>query len=128
MPTTQIAMRVSLATRASSSASPASQLLIGRNYLGEHGGRMTVMLERQEWRQGVERRAAAGLALVLGAATPAPGLYVVVQQFPRGLIVLASVRGRLTAGWYGLLRTRVVRLRVARRWRWWRSPYRSCSC
>ena len=45
MPTTQIAIRVSLATRASSSASPASQLLIGRNYLDEHGGRMTVMLE-----------------------------------------------------------------------------------
>ena len=59
---------------------------------------------------GSRRRAAAGLALVLGAATLLLALYVVVQQFPRGLIVLASVVVALTAGWYGLLRTRVARL------------------
>jgi hypothetical protein len=45
MPTAQSAIRVSLATRASSSASPASQLLIARNYLGAHADRMSVMLD-----------------------------------------------------------------------------------
>ena len=47
---------------------------------------------------------------MIGAATVFLALYIVVQQFPRGLIVLASVVVVLTAGWYGLLRTRVVRL------------------
>ena len=59
---------------------------------------------------GNRRRAAAGLALVVGAATLVLALYVVVQQFPRGLIVLACVVAALAVGWYGLLRTRVVRL------------------
>ena len=52
--TTQIAMRVSLATRASLSASPASQVLIGRNYPGEQSDRMSVMLEGKKWRRGVD--------------------------------------------------------------------------
>jgi diacylglycerol kinase family enzyme len=56
------------------------------------------------------RRAAAGLALVLGAATLLLALYVVFQQFPRGLIVLGCVAAALAAGWYGLLRRGVVRL------------------
>ena len=45
IPATQIPTRVNLATRASLSANPASQLLIGRNYPGKHGDRMSVMLE-----------------------------------------------------------------------------------
>jgi diacylglycerol kinase family enzyme len=59
---------------------------------------------------GSRRRAAAGLALVLGAATLLLALYVVFQQFPRGLIVLGCVAAALAAGWYGLLRRGVVRL------------------
>src|SRR3954452_19629507 len=109
MPTTQIAIRVSLATRASSSASPASQLLIGKNYLGEHRDGMGVMLE-QGMASGSRRRAAARLALVLGAATLLLALYVVFQQFPRGLIVLGCVAAALAAGWYGLLRCGAVRI------------------
>src|SRR5262245_17699041 len=59
---------------------------------------------------GSRRRAAAGLALVLGAAKLLLALYVVVEQFPRGLIVLGCVAAALVAGWYGLLRRGVVRL------------------
>jgi diacylglycerol kinase family enzyme len=59
---------------------------------------------------GSRRRAAAGLALALGAATLLLALYVVFQQFPRGLIVLGCVAAALAAGWYGLLRRGVVRL------------------
>jgi Diacylglycerol kinase catalytic domain len=59
---------------------------------------------------GSQRRAAAGLALVLGAATLLLALYVVFQQFPRGLLVLGCVAAALAAGWYGLLRRGVVRL------------------
>jgi diacylglycerol kinase family enzyme len=59
---------------------------------------------------GSRRRAAAGLALVLGAATLLLAVYVVFQQFPRGLIVLGCVAAALAAGWYGLLRRGVVRL------------------
>jgi Diacylglycerol kinase catalytic domain len=59
---------------------------------------------------GSQRRAAAGLALVLGAATLLLAIYVVFQQFPRGLLVLGCVAAALAAGWYGLLRRGVVRL------------------
>jgi hypothetical protein len=59
---------------------------------------------------GSRRRAAAGLALVLGAATLLLALYVVFQQFPRGLIVLGCVAAALAAGWYGLLRRGAVRI------------------
>jgi diacylglycerol kinase family enzyme len=59
---------------------------------------------------GSRRRAAAGLALVLGAATLLLAIYIVFQQFPRGLIVLGCVAAALAAGWYGLLRRGVVRL------------------
>jgi diacylglycerol kinase family enzyme len=59
---------------------------------------------------GSRRRAAAGLALVLGTATLLLALYVVFQQFPRGLIVLGCVAAALAAGWYGLLRRGVLRL------------------
>ena len=47
---------------------------------------------------------------MIGAATLLLALYVLVQQFPRGLIVLACVVAALAVGWYGLLRTGVVRL------------------
>jgi diacylglycerol kinase family enzyme len=59
---------------------------------------------------GSRRRAAAGLALVLGAATLLLALYVVFQQFPRGLIVLGCIAVALPAGWYGLLRRGAVRI------------------
>jgi diacylglycerol kinase family enzyme len=59
---------------------------------------------------GSQRRAAAGLALVLGAATLLLALYIVVQQFPRGLIVLGCIAVALPAGWYGLLRRGAVRI------------------
>jgi diacylglycerol kinase family enzyme len=59
---------------------------------------------------GSRRRAAAGLALVLGVATLLLAIYVLFQQFPRGLIVLGCVPVALGAGWYGLLRRGVVRL------------------
>jgi diacylglycerol kinase family enzyme len=59
---------------------------------------------------GSRRRAAAGLALVLGSATLLLALYVVFQQFPRGLIVLGCVAAALAAAWYGLLRRGAVRV------------------
>ena len=59
---------------------------------------------------GSRRRAAAGLALGLGAATLLLAVYVVLEQFPRGLIVLGCVAVALGAGWYGLLRRGVARL------------------
>ncbi|HEY6636492.1 MAG TPA: diacylglycerol kinase family protein [Solirubrobacterales bacterium] len=61
-------------------------------------------------RSSSRRRAAAGLALVLGAGTLLLALYVVFQQFPRGLIVLGCVAAALAVGWYGLLRRGVARL------------------
>jgi diacylglycerol kinase family enzyme len=59
---------------------------------------------------GSRRRSAAGLALALGAATLLLAVYIVFEQFPRGLIVLGCVAAALGAGWYGLLRRGVVRL------------------
>jgi hypothetical protein len=56
------------------------------------------------------RRAAAGLALVLASLTSILALYVVIQQFPRGLAVLGCVALALAAGWYGLLRRGPLRL------------------
>ena len=47
---------------------------------------------------------------MLGAATLLLAVYVVIQQFPRGLIVLGCVLAALAIGWYGLLRSGVVRL------------------
>jgi diacylglycerol kinase family enzyme len=67
------------------------------------------MLEDEEMASGSRRRAAAGLALLLGIATLIVAVYVVFQQFPRGLIVLACIAAALAAGWYGLLRTGAVR-------------------
>jgi diacylglycerol kinase family enzyme len=47
---------------------------------------------------------------VLGTATLLLALYVVFQQFPRGLIVFGCVVAALAAGWYGLLRRGAVRI------------------
>jgi diacylglycerol kinase family enzyme len=62
------------------------------------------------------RRPAAIAALGLGAATLLLALYILIDQFPNGLLVLGCVVVGLAAGWYGLLRrgaVRVVSLGVA---------------
>ena len=50
------------------------------------------------------------MAVVLAPAVVLLAVFVVVQQFPRGLIVLACVAIALAAGWYGLLRRGAARL------------------
>jgi diacylglycerol kinase family enzyme len=47
---------------------------------------------------------------VLAPAVVLLAVFVVVEQFPRGLIVLACVAIALAAGWYGLLRRGAARL------------------
>jgi hypothetical protein len=44
------------------------------------------------------------VALVLGPAVLLLAIYIVIEQFPRGLIVLGCVTVALAAGWYALLR------------------------
>jgi hypothetical protein len=59
---------------------------------------------------------AAIVAVVLAPSVALLAAYLVVVQFPRGLIVLACVLIALVAGWYGLLRrggARVLGLGVA---------------
>jgi diacylglycerol kinase-like protein len=56
------------------------------------------------------RRAAALTALVLGAATVLLALYILIEQFPRGLVVFPCLVLALAAGWYGLLRRGIARL------------------
>ena len=70
---------------------------------------MSAMLDGQEKADG-RRRAAAGIALVLGAATLLLAVYVFVQQFPRGLVVLGCTAVALAAGWYGILRRGPIRV------------------
>jgi Diacylglycerol kinase catalytic domain len=63
-----------------------------------------------------QRRLAALCALVLWPATLLLALYIVIDQFPRGLLVLGLVTLGLVAGWYGLLRRgwlRVISFAVA---------------
>ncbi len=55
------------------------------------------------------RRAAAVAALGLGAATLLLALYVLIEQFPWGLLVLGCVAVALVVGWYGLLRRGALR-------------------
>ena len=50
------------------------------------------------------RRVAAWLAVLLGPATLLLALYLLIVQFPRGLLVLGCVVVGLAAGWYALLR------------------------
>jgi diacylglycerol kinase family enzyme len=51
-----------------------------------------------------ESRAAALACLLIGAATVALGVDIVVEQFTRGLLVLGCVVLFLVAAWYGVLR------------------------
>src|SRR3954469_9277559 len=67
-------------------------------------------------RPAARQRAAAIAAVVLAPAVALLAAYILVDQFPRGLIVLACTAIALAAGWYGLLRrggARVAGLGVA---------------
>jgi diacylglycerol kinase family enzyme len=59
---------------------------------------------------GIPRRIAAVAALVLPPLILVLAVDIVIQQFPRGLIVLAGVAIALAAAWYGLLRTGAARV------------------
>ena len=56
------------------------------------------------------RRAAAVGALVFALCGFGLAIVVAVQEFPRGLIALASVAVALAAAWYGILRRGAVRI------------------
>ena len=56
------------------------------------------------------QRAAATIALLVAPATLLLALYIVIEQFPRGLIVFGCVVLALSAGWYGLLRRGTARM------------------
>lgn len=58
----------------------------------------------------MRQRVAAIAAVVLAPAVVLLAAYIVVDQFPRGLIVLGCVAIALAAGWYGLLRRGMSRL------------------
>ena len=58
----------------------------------------------------MSRRAASACALALTAVALVLAVVTAVQQFPRGLIVLACIAAGLAFGWFGLLR------RGAERW------------
>ncbi len=67
-------------------------------------------------RSGAPRRLAAVAALVLPPLILVLAVDIVIEQFPRGLIVLAGVTLAMAAAWYGLLRTgpaRVLGLAIA---------------
>ena len=71
---------------------------------------MSAMPNGQEETSDGRQRAAAWIALVLGAATLLLALYVFVQQFPRGLAVFGCAAVALAAGWYGILRRGPIRV------------------
>ena len=52
----------------------------------------------------MRRRLAAAVALLVGLATIVLGVVVAVNQFPRGLGLLACVVIAAVAAWYGVLR------------------------
>jgi diacylglycerol kinase family enzyme len=56
------------------------------------------------------QRAAAIVALLLGLAVLLLAIFIVLEQFPRGLIVLGCVALALAAGWYALIRRGAARL------------------
>ena len=56
------------------------------------------------------RRLAAVVALVLGPASLILAVILMVQEFPRGLGVLALVGAAAVVGWYGLVRRGLVRV------------------
>jgi diacylglycerol kinase family enzyme len=60
--------------------------------------------------RGGPRRLAALAALVSAGALVVLAIDIVLSQFPRGLIVLASLALALVAAWYGLTRTGVAGL------------------
>ena len=69
-------------------------------------------------RYGAPQRIAAVAALVLPPVILVLAVDIVIEQFPRGLIVLAGVAIAFAAAWYGLLRTgvaRVLGVAIARR-------------
>jgi diacylglycerol kinase family enzyme len=55
------------------------------------------------------RRAAAIAALGLGIATLLLALYIVIEQFPRGVLVFACLTTALLLAWYGLVRRGAAR-------------------
>jgi diacylglycerol kinase family enzyme len=57
----------------------------------------------------VKPRLAAVIALGFAALTVAAALYVVVESFPRGLVVAVLLVGSAVSAWYGLLRRGVAR-------------------
>jgi diacylglycerol kinase family enzyme len=57
-----------------------------------------------------QRRIAALVALLVAPATLTLAVVVVVEEFPRGLIVLACVCLAVVAGWYGLVRRGLARV------------------
>lgn len=62
------------------------------------------------------RRIAAIVALVLAPAVLLLAAYILIEQFPRGLIILGCVIVALLAAWYGLLRRgarRVIGIAIA---------------
>jgi diacylglycerol kinase family enzyme len=56
------------------------------------------------------RRLAAAVALLVGLATLVLGVVVSVDQFPRGLGLLACIAIAAAAAWYGLLRRGIARV------------------
>lgn len=60
--------------------------------------------------QGNSHRLAALVALASAVVLAILGIDIVLSQFPRGLIVLASLAIALAAAWYGLTRTGSARL------------------
>ena len=72
-------------------------------------------------RSGAPKRLAAVAALVLPPLILVLAVDIVIEQFPRGLIVLAGVTIAMAAAWYGLLRTGPARVLESRsRVRHWR--------
>jgi diacylglycerol kinase family enzyme len=57
-----------------------------------------------------ESRAAALGCLLIAFATLALGIYIVIEQFPRGLLVLGCIALGLIAAWYGVLRRGAPRI------------------
>lgn len=61
-------------------------------------------------RPGAGQRIAAVVALVVAAAVLVVAIGIAFSQFPRGLVVLACVVVALSAAWFGLVRTGILRI------------------
>jgi diacylglycerol kinase family enzyme len=66
--------------------------------------------EERNLRGRQRQRAAAAVALVLPLLALLAAAVIAVEQFPRGLLVLAGVAIALAAAWYGLLRRGAARV------------------